>query len=173
VGLSIILNDIGRYEEAKQVFKDAQEKLEESKKQSDPFIEQRICKKHLELGDLYVQISRFDEALEQFLKAKKLVTRPGDVILRVADCFMKMNKSHRAIQELQIYLREYPQDNAARTRLGTYLYQTNRVFEAVEEWERVLLRDPNHAEAKHCLQLAQETRLTEIAAHDVGDLPQP
>jgi tetratricopeptide (TPR) repeat protein len=166
VGLSIILNDIGRYDEAKEVFLTAQQRLDESKKQGDPFIEQKISQKHMELGDLYLQIERIEEALEQFLKAKKLMSRPGDVILKVAECFMKMNKLARAVQELQIYLREYPQDVSARVRLGSYLYQMNRVFEAVEEWERVLLRDPSNSEAKHCLQLARETRLTEIATHD-------
>ena len=56
VGLSIILNDIGRYDEAKEVFIDAQERLNETKKQSDPFIEDKIAQKHLELFDLYLQI---------------------------------------------------------------------------------------------------------------------
>jgi hypothetical protein len=43
------------------------------------------------------------------------------------------------------------------------MYQMNRVYEAVEEWEKVIMRDPHNADAKHYLQLARETRLTEVA----------
>ncbi len=170
VGLSIILNDIGRYDEAKKVFLSAQQRLEETKKQSDPFFEQKIYQKHIELGDLYLQIERAEEALEQFLKAKKFMSHPGDTILKISQCFAKMDKIGRSVQELQAYLREYPQDNDARVQLGSYLYQMNRVFEAVEEWEKVLLRDPSHNEAQHYLQLARETQLTELATQNDREL---
>jgi tetratricopeptide (TPR) repeat protein len=163
VGLSIILNDIGRYEEAKTVFTDAQERLNETKKQTDPFIEDRITQKHLELGDLYFQIEKYEDALEQYFKAKKLSNNPSQLILKVAECYMKLHKEQRATQELQLFLRDYPQNIEARVRLGIYLYQMNRVYEAAEEWERVLIRDPHNSDAKHYLQLARETRLTEIA----------
>lgn len=163
VGLSIILNDLGRYEEAKEIFIDAQDRLNETKKQADPFIEDRIAQKHLELGDLYFQIEKFEDALEQYMKAKKLSNNPAQLILKVAECFMKIHKEQRATQELQLFLRDYPQNVEARVRLGIYMYQMNRVYEAVEEWEKVMMRDPHNADAKHYLQLARETRLTEIA----------
>jgi tetratricopeptide (TPR) repeat protein len=163
VGLSIILNDLGRYEEAKEIFIDAQDRLNETKKQTDPFIEDRIAQKHVELGDLYFQVEKFEDALEQYMKAKKLSNNPGQLILKVAECFMKIHKEQRATQELQLFLRDYPQNAEARVRLGIYMYQMNRVYEAVEEWEKVLMRDPHNADAKHYLQLARETHLTEIA----------
>lgn len=163
VGLSIILNDLGRYEEAKEIYLDAQDRLNASKKQADPFIEDRIAQKHLELGDLYFQIEKFEDALEQYMKAKKLSNNPAQLILKVSECFMKLHKEHRATQELQLFLRDYPQNVEARVRLGIYMYQMNRVYEAVEEWEKVIMRDPHNADAKHYLQLARETRLTEVA----------
>lgn len=163
VGLSIILNDLGRYDEAKKVFIEAQDLLSQKSKQSDPFLEGRIAQKHQELGDLYIQIEKHEEALEQFSKAKKYSNEPGLLILKIAECFMKLQKENRAIHELQIFLREYPQNNEARIRLGVYLYQLNRVHDAVEEWERVLIRDPRNTDAQHYVQLAKESRLTEIA----------
>ena len=53
VGLSIILNDLGRYEEGQEVFEVAQKVLEEKKKKNDPFIDKLIAQKHEELGDIY------------------------------------------------------------------------------------------------------------------------
>ncbi len=165
VGLSIILNDLGRYDEAKSIFNDAQKKLDDSKKKDDPFINEKIAQKHIELGDLYLQIERFDESLEQYFKAKKMLSNISKLILKVADCLVKIGKPTRAIQELQLFLRDYPQNNDARSKLGLILYQSNRTYEAVEEWEKVLARDPNNSEAQHYLQLAQETELTEIIQH--------
>ncbi len=163
VGLSIILNDLGRYDEAKQVFQEAQDLLDQKSKQSDPFLEGRIAQKHQELGDLYVQIERHEEALEQFSKAKKYSNSPGQIVLKIADCYVKLQKENRATHELQIFLREYPQNNEVRIKLGVYLYQINRVHDAVEEWEKVLIRDPNNGDAKHYVRLAKEAQLTEIA----------
>jgi len=39
VGLSIILNDLGKYDEGKQVFVDAQDQLERKTGKNDPFID--------------------------------------------------------------------------------------------------------------------------------------
>lgn len=165
VGLSIILNDLGRYDEAKSVFNKAQKLLDESKKNEDPFIMGKISEKHLELGDLYFQIDRIEESLEQFFRAKKTISNPSKVILKIADCFVKTNKANRAIQELKEHLRDYPQHIEARLKLGLIFYQSNRVYEAVEEWERVVARDPQNSEAQHYLQLAKETELTDIIEH--------
>src|SRR5262245_41020727 len=69
VGLSIILNDLGRYDEGKKVFEEAQTALDERKKrQNDPFMEEKIAIKHAELGEIYFQYKRFNEAIEQFFK---------------------------------------------------------------------------------------------------------
>ncbi len=165
VGLSIILNDLGRYDEAKQIFGDAQKKLDENKKKDDPFINEKIAQKHGELGDLYYQIERFEEALEQYYKCRKMLSNPSKIISKLADCLVKINKPTRATQELQTFLRDYPQNTEARTKLGLILYHSDRTYEAVEEWERVLAREPNNTEAQHYLQLAQETELTEIIQH--------
>src|SRR5690606_31801946 len=111
----------------------------------------------------YIQIEKYEEALEQFSRARNYSNEPGTFILKIAECYVKLQKENRAIHELQLFLREYPQNNEARVRLGVYLYQINRVHDAVEEWEKVLIRSPNNSDAKHYIQLAKETRLTEIA----------
>ena len=67
VGLSIVLNDIGKYDDAKKVFLDAQEYLSKKAGQRDPFIDEKLASKHEELGDLYCQYKRYKEGLDQFL----------------------------------------------------------------------------------------------------------
>lgn len=164
VGLSIVLNDLGRYDEAKEIFVEAETHLEKSKNATDPYIEQKLAQKHRELGDLYYQYQRFDEALEQYYKAKKLGTEKTQFTMKIADCLIKTQRIQKAIQELQLLLREYPQANEARLKLGTIYYQMNRTYEAVEEWEKILIRDPGNLEAKKYIQLAKEAGITDIIA---------
>jgi tetratricopeptide (TPR) repeat protein len=56
VGLSIILNDLGRYDEGQKVFEEAKGILDRKKVTSDPYIEEKIAGKHEELADLYFQL---------------------------------------------------------------------------------------------------------------------
>ncbi len=164
VGLSIVLNDLGRYEEAKDIFSQAETALEKAKTDTDPYIEQKLFQKHRELGDLYMQINKFDEALDQYYKAKKLSTEKISITLKIVDCLIKTQRIQKGIQELQLTLREYPNANEARLKLGTIYYQRNRTYEAVEEWEKILIRDPKNSDAKKLIQLAKEAGITDIIA---------
>ncbi len=164
VGLSIVLNDLGRYEEAKDIFFKAEKALEKSKSDADPFIEEKIGLKHRELGDLYFQYLKIDEALEQYIKAKKYSPDKVAVTLKIVECFLKAQRGQKAIQELQTLLRDIPLAHTARLKLGYIYYQMNRTYEAVEEWEKILLRDPQNYEAKKYIQLAREAGITDIVA---------
>jgi tetratricopeptide (TPR) repeat protein len=72
VGLSIILNDLGRYEEAKKVFEDAYSIMKQKQKLGkDAFLLQKLAQKHAELGDLYAANSLLQDAVVEFQKALK------------------------------------------------------------------------------------------------------
>lgn len=161
VGLSIILNDIGRYEEGRKVFEEAKEHLDK-RSSKDPYIEEKLAIKHDELGQLYFQYKRFDEALEQYYRALKLSTRKAELSMKVVECFVEKKNYRRAVKELKNLIKEYPQFNAARIKLGNLYYQANKVIDAVEQWESVLLRDPEHPEARRFIQMAQQSGLAHL-----------
>jgi len=162
VGLSIILNDLGRYEEGKKVFEEAQRLLDQRKAQSDPYLDEKLASKHEELADLYFQYKRYQEALEQLLKAQKLSARKAEITLRIADCYTHLGEETKAIRDLKNLIREYPNFLAARMRLANIYYSLNQVVEATEMWESVLARDPNHQEAAKRLRMAQAVGVTYI-----------
>lgn len=162
VGLSILLNDLGKYEEGRKIFDDAQKILERKKGRGDPWIDEKIASKHEELADLYFQYSRYFEALEQLLKAQKLSTRKQDITLRVADCYMKMLDAERAVKELRNLIRDYPNMLPARVKLGLIYYQMHNLADATEQWENVLMREPDHAEASRYLKMAQTAGITTV-----------
>jgi tetratricopeptide (TPR) repeat protein len=162
VGLSIILNDLGRYDEGKQVFEEAKNLLDKRKGQSDPWLEEKLASKHEELADLYFQYQRFNEALEQLLKALKLSSRKTEMTMRIAECFVKLGDGERAIRELKTLIKDFPQYLPARMKLGLVFYNLNLIAEATEQWENVLYREPQHAEAKKYLKMAQAAGITKM-----------
>ena len=157
IGLSIVLNDLGRYEEGRVAFEDAQNLLQKNKTQADPFLDEKLSVKHAEIGDLYFQYSRWEEAIEQYYKAVRLTLKKMDLLLKIADAFVKKGESRHAVRELKNVIRDYPQYIPGRIKLGIVLYNSQNIQEAVQTWESVLSRDPDNQEAKNFIRIAQRS----------------
>lgn len=155
VGLSIILNDLGRYEEGKEVFEEARLKLNEMKSKEDPYVNEKLAIKHDELGELYLQYQRPKEALEQYYKSLSLSTRKPEITMKIVECLTRLNENSKAVKELRELLRDYPGFLGARIRLGKILYDLGDVGDAVEQWEAVLQREPGHLEAQMLIRQSQ------------------
>lgn len=162
VGLSIILNDLGKYDEGKQVFVDAQMQLDKKSGKQDPFVDEKLASKHEELADLYFQYKRYNEALEQLLKAQKLSSRKAEITMRIAEVHVNLGNMDRAIKDLKALIREFPHLIPARLKLGVIYYNSNNIAEASEQWENILIRDPQHPEALRLLKMAQAAGITSI-----------
>lgn len=157
VGLSIILNDLGRYEEGKQVFLDAQAALAKKSSVSDPYLQEKLASKHDELGEMYFQYKRFDEALEQYEKALSMSSRKPELRIKIAECYIRKGEGPRAARDLNRLTQEYPQFIPARLKLGLVHYNSKNIRAALEQWESVLLRDPEHPLALKYIQMARQS----------------
>jgi len=162
VGLSIILNDLGKYDEGKKVFQDAQKLLDLKSGRTDPYIDEKIASKHEELADLYFQYKRYNESLDQLLKAQKLSSRKAEITMRMAECYIKLNLTERAIKDLRSLINEFPQFIPARLKLGVIFFNSQKLAEANEQWENVLIRDPQHSEALRYMKMTQAVGVSEI-----------
>ena len=87
------------------------------------------------MADLYFQYKRFNEALEQLLKAENLSARKPEIQLRIAEVHVQMGAVDKAIQVLRILVKDFPQFTLAKMRLGMVYYNSNNVAAAVEQWE--------------------------------------
>ncbi|MEK7357138.1 MAG: tetratricopeptide repeat protein, partial [Bdellovibrionota bacterium] len=96
VGLSIILNDLGRYEEGKKVFLEAQAALSRKSTAKDAYLEEKLASKHDELGEMYFQYKRFEDAQEQYEKALSMSTRRPELRMKIAECNIRRNDPSRA-----------------------------------------------------------------------------
>ena len=155
VGLSIILNDLGKYEEGQKVFSEAKELLARQASSEDPYINEKFCIKHDELGEMYFQHTRFKEALEQYYKALSLSSRKPELTMKIVECYLKLEMPEKAIKELRSLTKDFPGFLSARVRLGKILYDGGDVEGAIEQWEATAHRDPSNGEAQRLLRQAQ------------------
>ena len=159
VGLSIILNDLGRYEEGQEVFEKAQAEYQKKERETDPFLKEQIAFKHEELGDLYLQNHMPAEAIEEYSKALQINENSTDLTLKLTEGYVQIHQTSKAIAELKRFLRKHPGDLEARLKMGSIYYKSNSVTEALEQWESVLLRDPKNQEAQKMIKEACSKRL--------------
>ena len=154
VGLSIILNDLGRYDEGKKVFEEAKTMLTFKNREDDTVINLKLCEKHDALGDLYVQYERFEGAKEEFKKALALAPKRMDIQFKLADAHLRFDDFEESIRLLQDIIETQPENTVAMLRLGKIYYDSRRITKAVQVWEEVLSVDSNNVQAKDYLRLA-------------------
>lgn len=160
VGLSIILNDIGRYDEAKKIFENAKTLLAAKKQPPDQNINEKFATKHAELADLYLQHKYYPEAIEQYSKAFSLSANKSDFAVRIAETYVQAGQKDKAIKELKILLQAEPRLIAPRLKLGLILYNFHHIAEAVDQWENILRYEPKNSEALRYLKMAQAAGVT-------------
>jgi tetratricopeptide (TPR) repeat protein len=165
IGLSIILNDLGRYEDGQKVFEEARTMLAAKAQRGDPHLNEKFATKHDELGELYLRHNLHAEALEQFNKAFQLTSlRRPEVGLSIAECQIHLNNRSQAIKELRHLIREYPHFVPGRLKLGKCYYDAHQIPEAIEQWEAVTQLEPHNQAALDYLRLAQTVQVTNINA---------
>lgn len=156
VCLSIILNDIGHYDEAKKIFEQANQSVFLKQTGDDTQIDQKFSIKHFELGDLYFRHRRFDESIEEYNKAIILDPTSTDTRVKRAKAFAKKGFLTRAIQDLQQLKVERPNSTVVGVQLGLLHYSQGNILDAQIEWEAVLENDPVNREAIAYLELIRK-----------------
>lgn len=162
VGLSIILNDLGRYEDGQRVFNEAKLMLAQANKGSEKHLDEKFASKHCELGELYYRHQRYEQAMIEFQKALSLSERELDINLQIVDCLVEMERRSDAIRILKHILAEQPHYVPALLRLGKSHYDLKQIPEAIDCWERVLDKEPTNKTATNYLKLVQTVQLTSV-----------
>lgn len=158
VCLSVLCNDIGKYEDAKTAFEQANQSIALKQATGDREIDRKFSVKHLELADLYFRYRRFDESVEEYSKAARLDPTTLDIRIRRAKAYAKKGFFTRSMQELQQLKTEYPQFTPARIQLGLLHYSQGNILDAELEWEGVIHLDSQNREAITYLSMAQKAR---------------
>lgn len=157
--LSVLYNDVGRYDEARRVFEQANQSVAHRRSSSESGIDKKFAVKHLELADLYFRYRRYDEAIEEYTKAAVLDPTTLDIRIRRAKALAKKGFVTRAMQELEQLKAEQPRFIEARIQLGLLQYSQGNVLDAELEWETVLDIDASNREAIAYLEMAKKARI--------------
>lgn len=111
---------------------------------------------YMELGAVYVQEDRVEEAKEQFEKALVLKQDLVEPKLQLALLSFKEGFSELAIAQLQELLRQEPSHQEALFELGRIYYNTGQVEEAIARFQLIVKSSPNHSNALFALGAAFE-----------------
>ncbi len=156
--LSVLYNDIGKYDDAKKVFEQANQSIAHKQTGDDLKIDRKFAVKHLELADLYFRYRRYDEAIEEYSKAARLDLSNLEIRIRRAKAYAKKGFFTRSMQDLQQLKHEHPYFMPARIQLGLLHFSQGNVLDAELEWETILELDPKNREAQSYLGMAKRTR---------------
>lgn len=158
--LSVLYNDVGKYEDGKKVFEQANQSVAHRRKSlTEVEIDRKFAVKHLELADLYFRYRRYDESIDAYAKAASLDPLNLDVRIRLAKAFAKKGYLSRAMQELQQLKAENPRFIPARIQLGLLHFSQGNLLDAELEWESISEIEPMNREAVAYLEMAKQARM--------------
>ncbi len=157
--LSVLYNDVGKYDDAKRVFEIANHSVVHQRAGDDLEIDRKFAVKHMEIADLYFRYRRYTEAIDEYGKAAQLDPSVLDIRIRRAKAWAKKGFLTRAMQELQQLKQEHPRYVPARIQLGLLHYSQSNILDAELEWEGILEFSPEHREAGAYLEMARQARM--------------
>ena len=166
ISLSVLYNDIGYYEQGRQVFETANKRVKTHSGEGDDVQDRHINKKfsmrHFELAEMYLTYNRFDEALFEFNKSIQLDPQNLEARVKIAKVYAKKNFISKAFDELKRLKNDEPNYLPGRVALGILYYGNGHILEAQMEWEKVLARDPRNEEALMYLNLSKTATETTL-----------
>lgn len=166
ISLSVILNDIGRYDDAKKIFENANKKVKNEKKGiQDPHINRKFSLKHFEIAEMYFSYNRYEEALSEYNKAIGLDPENLEVRIKIAKVYAKKGYVSKAFEELRKLKSEHPHYVPAKTALGLLHYSKGNTVEAQTEWQTALNLDPRNEEIQMYLKLSQGATETNLVTN--------
>ena len=163
ISLSVILNDIGKYEEAKAIFDKANDQVKkESSGIQDPHINKKFSLKHYEIAEMYFSYNRYEEALFEYNKASNLDPENLEIRIKIAKVYSKKGYANKAVEVLRRLKSERPGYTPARVALGLLHYGAGNVLEAQTEWQSALAKDPANEELQMYLNLSKSATETAL-----------
>jgi tetratricopeptide (TPR) repeat protein len=163
ISLSVILNDIGRYEDAQRIFEKANEKVKnKAKGVIDPHINKKFAAKHFETAEMYFSYNRYEEALHEYNKVIGLDPENLETRIKLAKVYSKKGYTSKAFEELRKLKSEQPAYIPARVALGLLHYGKGNTIEAQGEWQSALSKDPKNEEILMYLNLSKNATETNL-----------
>jgi tetratricopeptide (TPR) repeat protein len=136
INRALMLQELGRYDEAREAFDRARQHEEQSHGRFAAPVCTRLANGHAALGDMYLEADSVQEALAQYREA--LALRPGfhDIRNKYAVALMRQDDLDAAAEELLRVLEANPRFVSARLNLGLVRFRQGQHAEAALQWKR-------------------------------------
>lgn len=146
LSLSITLNDMGRYDEARAAYARANATAERAATDapSGNLFRGKIANLHAELGGLYLALGHHGEAIEEYRKALRMAPRFKDLHLKLVVALRESGQIAEGLEEAERLVAEDPDSVPALAQLGVLRYLGNEKAKARRAWEEALYREPGN-----------------------------
>jgi tetratricopeptide (TPR) repeat protein len=148
LNLAITYSDMGQYEKAREVFERAAHISKESSGDIDPFIKGKLANEHLKIGNIYIDLRKLDEAIDEFEKALRLAPAFADIITQLGIAYREKGQHDEAIKHFNRAKEVRPGYMPPRIHLGLTYYSRGFYGLAEEEWREALKIDPDNTAVK-------------------------
>jgi len=140
---ALVLNEIGRYDEAAQAFERAGYYEYAVAGRFPAAITARLAHAHAQVGDLYNEAGAPIEAAAQYRRALELRPRFHDIRNKLAQALLQTGDVGGAVDHLTVALAGNPRFVPARLNLGLALFRQGDRSGARREWEECRAQDPS------------------------------
>jgi tetratricopeptide (TPR) repeat protein len=158
VSRALLLQELGRYDEARESFQQACLFERENHGRFPAAVTARLANAHAELGDLYLAAGDARTAATQYQAALELRPLFHDIRNKCAAAFLDLGRTDEAAAQLQAVLDGNPHFLAARLNLGLARYRQGRLNDAAAEWHACAEQQPAHPQVRAYLALLDRVR---------------
>ena len=151
----ILLNELGRAEEAEACFRAAVAHGEGGTAGFSRPVAAKLANSHAGLGEAYAEAGALGDAIEQYRRAVTLGPAFHDLRYRLARLLLEAGRPLEAREELEYILAEHPDFLDAEAALGLAHYLAGDASSAREHWARCKGRRAPDARVDAYLAMAQ------------------
>lgn len=160
LNLSVLLNDLGRYKDAKKIYTNLRAGAgangkKKSGTQIEPVLKGKLSNMHAELGDIYSGLGLYPQAAAEYERALVLNPEYVDILTKLGTAQREMGHPKESIDSFRKVLKLRPTYYQARVQLGLTFLVSGKKKDANKEWNAVLESDPQNPSAKMYLSLCE------------------
>jgi len=150
----LVLNELGRTDEAEEAFNHAASSVDHKTADGLPLpVAAQLANRHADLAETYAGAGALNRAIEQYERALELGPAFHDLRYRLARLLIEAGRPLDARDTLEEVLRERPNFIDAEAALGLAHFLSGDADGAREVWQSCLLRRPENARVEAYLSM--------------------
>jgi lipoprotein NlpI len=169
INRALVLNELGRYEEAQLSFQLGSEAAEDAiTSRYPPGIGARLANMRSEIGDVYAAGGFLSEAAEEYRRACEIRPLFVDIRNKLARTLIELGILEGAVRELRSVLAINPAYTEARANLGLALFHCGEEEAARAEWEICSMNAPDDPQVRAYLSLLDRENTEDMSVPQVA-----